>query len=61
MEPAKETLKSLEELQEKVNVVGIYASATRVKVGVVNTEGLDVSEIRSSAYAGSPQTTRIRF
>ncbi|BBL48157.1 MULTISPECIES: TldD/PmbA family protein [Metallosphaera] len=52
VEPAKETLKSLEELQEKVNVVGIYASATRVKVGVVNTEGLDVSEIRSSAYAG---------
>ncbi|MCG3108611.1 hypothetical protein L3N51_00895 [Metallosphaera sp. J1] len=52
VEPSKETLKSLEDLQEKVNVVGLYASATRVKVGVVNTEGLDVSEIRSSVHAG---------
>ncbi|WP_240938922.1 TldD/PmbA family protein [Metallosphaera hakonensis] len=52
IEFVRESLKTLEELQESVNLVGVYASAGKIKVGVINTEGLDVSESRSHFQVG---------
>lgn len=44
---AKEKLRELEDLKDKVNVINLSSTTWFSKVGVINTEGLDVSEKRS--------------
>lgn len=55
IEVAKEKLKELEDLKAKVNVISLSATSWVSTIGVINTEGLDVSEKRSgiTVYAAA--------
>ncbi|QKQ99641.1 TldD/PmbA family protein [Metallosphaera tengchongensis] len=48
----KELVKSLEELKERINVLGIYSGVEKVKVSIASTEGTEAEEERGEVYAG---------
>ncbi|AWR97533.2 TldD/PmbA family protein [Acidianus sulfidivorans JP7] len=47
IEEAKKNMEKLKDLNEKINVISLTSTSWVSRIGIINTEGLDVSEKRS--------------